>query len=255
MRAQVIREVSPVLNVSPRKIGKAFDKLGKNYEIKLLDSLLLRAGDELLPLLPELAEFPEPEVILEAFLAEYKSDEDPLMLDPDFADPDDDEAIHDIIHATERARLLKTVLYFWHLAKVGGRELAKDTLTDLLHALALYQLLMSSGLTELQVKYHSQTLTLPPDFKDILQNRRVGARRGDLKETLEIISQKVLIELEESDDFLLERAVKTAHDAVDAVTSKERTETVTLRGFSHALLEEGMAESLADVILDAGVYS
>lgn len=249
VHAEVIRRLAPVLNIKKEVLRKAFEKLCGSLETKLFESLLIQAGDELLPLLPELAEFPEPEVVLEMILADYRADEDLLMLDPDFAADEDD--IHGIIHATEKLRLLKTVLYFWHLLKVGGRELAQDTLVDTLHALALYQLLLTNGLTDLQVKYHSTTLTLLPDFKAVLQNTKVKGVTGTIDHVRELIAEKVSIEKDGEDELFVQRAIRNAHCDFDAVLTKVKGDNITLRGFSHTLLEDGMAESLAEIILDA----
>ena len=249
VRTQTIRRIAPILNIKEEKIQKAFLKLRDNKEVQLLTSLLSSEGSDFLRALPELAEFPEPEPVLEAFLEDYMASEDPLIYDEDLMG--DEEDVQDVLQATEQTRLLRMVLYFWHLVRVGGRELAKDTMVDLLHALALHQLLKTKGMTELQVRFHSHTLTLPLSFRTILQNTKISGSTGALNGVHELVKEKVLLTMEDEEPVLVARAVKEAQGNVDRVLRQDRGEIVSSRGFANLLLEDEMAESLAEIVLDA----
>ena len=248
VRTRKIKQISPILNIKEDSLQKAFLKLRQNKELELLSSLVGQ-GTDFLYVLPELAEFPEPETVLEIFLQDEMSTEDPLMYDPDLVTEEEDA--EDLLQATEQTRFLRMVLYFWHLSKAGGVELARDTMVDLFHALGLYQLLKTNGLSELQVKFHSHTLTLPLSFRTILQNTKVSGHRETLNGIQELVKEKVLLMMEDEDEMFVNRAVKEAQKNIDDVVRNDRSEVVSLRGFSHLLLEDGMAESLADIILGA----
>lgn len=255
VQTKEIKRASPLLGVSEEALGNAWKQVRALPNASQVEELLVHAGDYLLEFLPKLAEFESPELIEETFLADVRIGEDPFFTDPDpeLVDSEMDESLNDRIEATIRARFLKLVIYFWHLANVGGIEIAKDQLTEILEAAASHQLQLTQGLTAEQVKFSSTTWSLSPELRNFLSNVRVEPSSGGSSTDAihKSVASRVAQTMGGADDALITNAVRSKQRSADELLAKGRKLDSRLRAFSFFLVKESGAEELAVAIMAA----
>lgn len=254
VETEEIQQASPLLGVSEEALRNAWKQVRALPNASQLEELLIQAGDYLLEFLPKLAEFESPELVDETFLADVRIGEDPFFTDPDpeLIDPERDESLNDRIEATIRARLLKLVIYFWHLANVAGTEMAKDQLIEILEAAASHQLQLTQGLTAEQVKFSSTAWSLSPQLRDFLSNVQVGHPSGSSMDTIHnSVASEVAQAMKGADEVFIIHAARAKQRSADELLAKGRKLDSRLRAFSFFLVKDSGAEELAVAIMAA----
>lgn len=263
VKAAMYTDLAPVLGLKQDSLRKAYEKLSASLkEGPLLERLTSHVGNETLAWLPDMAAFPDKNKVRDLFFedesrTEYSFDQ--------FSDIDDEELgaegfdlvnpeAQAVILAKEKIRFPKMVIFFWHLARKQGTERAQKLLCQTLYTLAVYELLITRGLSKRQVLQDPLVQALPKKFQDLLSGFHVESQKK-APDVLGKLREGVKAQVRETGDERgaaeLLHTLMDVHARSNRVLADQRTEVKELYYFAGTLLHPENFERLAAKILAA----